>query len=172
MNLMLDLETLSVRPNAVITQIGAVIFDESEILADFKCNIDINDSMSKGFHVDGNTITWWLKQSEEARRSIYSGEKLPVKEALKGFYKWVTDNVTDLDNLKVWGNGSDFDNAILAYHLHHLGSKPFWKFYNNRCFRTFLSFHPDAVRVVPEVAHDAMEDAKAQAMTVLNFWKE
>ena len=63
-----DLETLSTRPNSCIVSIGAVAFNLQEaILDEFFINVDASDCRSHGLHIDRNTIEWWKKQSKEAR---------------------------------------------------------------------------------------------------------
>ena len=63
-DLMVDIETLGNGPTSLILQIGACYFDRKtgDIGADFRQNIDINDSLDFGFKVDGPTIAFWLKQ--------------------------------------------------------------------------------------------------------------
>ena len=175
MNLMIDLETMGTKSDSIITQIGLVLFDRDKIVSEFKVNVDINDAIRRGLSVEGDTLYWWLKQSDEARKSIYSGKKLTCKEATLQIYDWLKQNgITNQDDAKdllVWGNGSDFDNVIFANFLVKSGGKVFWKFWNNRCFRTALTLTPSVVRVQPKVAHDALEDAKAQALTLIGIWK-
>lgn len=172
---MIDLETMGTKSDSIITQIGLVLFDRDKIVSEFKVNVDINDSLRRGLSVEGDTLYWWLKQSDEARKSIYSGKKLTCKESTLQIYDWLKQNgITNQDDAKdllVWGNGSDFDNVIFANFLVKSGGKVFWKFWNNRCFRTVLTLTPSVVRVQPKVAHDALEDAKAQALTLIGIWK-
>ena len=70
---MIDLETMGTKSDSIITQIGLVLFDRDKIVSEFKVNVDINDSLRLGLSVEGDTLYWWLKQSDEARKSIYSG---------------------------------------------------------------------------------------------------
>mgnify|MGYP003807143041 CR=1 FL=1 len=56
-DVMLDLETMSTRPNACIVAIGAVEFSETEGLGKtFYEVVDLESSMRRGLHVEGNTL--------------------------------------------------------------------------------------------------------------------
>lgn len=69
----------------------------------------------------------------------------------------------------MWANSPAFDLVMLrnAFNKHHVDAP--WGFWIERDFRTFLSM-TNADRVKPEVAHDALSDAKAQAQTLINYW--
>ncbi len=62
----------------------------------------------------------------------------------------------------MWGNGADFDNAILAHCYSRLGRPAPWKFWNSRCYRTLKSFSPVRGKRIG-VHHHALDDAKTQA---------
>lgn len=63
-NIMLDLETLGTCPGSVILQIGAVRSNNG-----LERTITIDSCLRAGLTVDGDTIGWWLRQSEAARRA-------------------------------------------------------------------------------------------------------
>ena len=50
-----------------------------------------------------------------------------------------------------------------------------WEYYNGRDYRTVKNLFPKGlvqqVEVKPEVAHDALQDAVAQAKTLQALWK-
>lgn len=154
---MIDLETMSTASNAAIVSIGAVHFDDTGIFDEFYVNIDLESCMKKGMKVDGSTVMWWLKQSDDARKAL-RGDNVPIIDALRSFRDWLPKG-----NLQVWGNGASFDNVILgnAYKAHN-GTVP-WPYYGDRCFRTFkCSFKGIEVPNVGE-HHNALDDAKWQA---------
>jgi hypothetical protein len=70
-DIMLDLETLGTKPGGIILSIGAAQFDLKKGLIDadntFYENIQISDSVEKGFTITGETIEWWFKQDDNAR---------------------------------------------------------------------------------------------------------
>src|SRR3990167_6025990 len=71
--LMIDLETLSSRPDAAIIAIGAYAFNEEaapEATLDparaFYCTVTPDPRA----HIDPDTILWWMQQSQTARDSV------------------------------------------------------------------------------------------------------
>ena len=166
-NIMIDLETLGTKPDSAILSIGAVTFDEDGIGSEFYVNTDL-ESQLNDFHkrkIDSGTFYWWAEQSSEAGKSL-KNDRRTLGDALSMFEFWLMNNA-DLDNVKVWGNGADFDNVIITSAF---GCQK-WKFWNNRCFRTFLAI-TNADRVKPVTAHNALDDAKAQAQTIINHWNK
>ena len=158
-NVMLDLETMGTSSDCAIVSIGAVKFDRDfGIIERFYTTISLQSSMDKGFSISGGTITWWLGQSEEARKEL-KGAKTTIKEALKNFQAWLPK-----ENFQIWGNGSDFDNVILQNAFKRFNVENPWPFWSNRCFRTFKYSFPEVEGVVkPTVAHKAVDDAQYQA---------
>ena len=56
---MLDLETMSVRSNAAIASIGAVKFEVgSGIVDQFYRTVDLRTCKAVGLHVDPETVVW------------------------------------------------------------------------------------------------------------------
>lgn len=179
-HVMLDLETLDNVPTTVILAIGAVAFDPraGKLGPEFFVRIDIDEQIELGRTISGDTLRWWLSQDEAARNSTFGLEEdeetfernnSAVQHALTRFGGYLR-KVTEADHVRVWGNGSDFDNAALAS-LHRMGKRPLpWKFWNNRCFRTLKAEHklPNP-QPLNEVKHDALSDAREQARRILAY---
>lgn len=133
-NMMIDLETLSLQPNAVVLSLGAVLFDEHQIID--KLYLRFNPEQQQNRHIEFECIQWWVKQSTCAQKVIIEqyDDYMPTTH-LSHFLSWIRGNGIKLTDLNVWGNGSDFDCVILnnflaSYKYENL------KFYNFRCFRT------------------------------------
>jgi hypothetical protein len=106
-HIMLDLETLGRNPGCVILQIGACRFNPAKgIISTFSRSIDIRSSISKGFTVDGETISWWFEQEDAARKSVID-KTVPITTALNEFSKFVGN-----DGDILWSH-KDFDASIL-----------------------------------------------------------
>lgn len=172
-DVVLDLETLGTAPGSVILSIGAVMVDERDTELTpahprFHQHIRVQDSVAAGLTMDPSTVLWWLGQSIEAREALRAGqvgaESLP--SVLEGFGAWVRNNA-DTRSVRVWGNGSDFDNTLLTEAYRAAAVPVPWKFWNNRCLRTLMAEHPEVARVKPALAHDALSDAEAQAATLI-----
>jgi len=156
-HIMIDLETLGTRPGSIVLTIGAVKFSKLGVGKKFYRAICEADSSANGLSSDPSTVEWWSKQSPEAREAAFLGTE-SLREALLAF----TD-FCGADVIRVWGNGSDFDNVLLeeAYRAAELGVP--WKFTGNRCYRTVKNLFPKVT--VPSVgtAHNALDDAIYQA---------
>lgn len=167
-NIMIDLETLGTSPDSAILSIGAVTFDKDGIGDEFYVNVDLKSSIKVGASIDPETVYWWLSQSCEAG-IILSKDRLnvtPALDRLSEFFRNCSDNV------KVWANSPSFDCVMLHNYFKRIGySESPWRFYNERDFRTFLAL-TNAERVKPDVVHNALEDAKAQAQTIINYWNK
>ena len=170
--IMVDIESLDTDPTAVILSIGAVRFNNGGIQARFYTTIDIQSCLDAGLTVSGKTIQWWMDQSEEARR-VFSTMAVPLQEALEQFSQWLEKS----EGLEVWANGSTFDIAALEHAFKKVGLPVPWPYYSVRDYRTFKSMYPKAVvddlRVEPTTAHNALDDAEAQALTLgmLDSWR-
>jgi hypothetical protein len=169
---MIDIETLSTRPNAPILSVGAAFFDPmtGEVGETFYRRVDIASAMKFGA-ADPETIRWWLKQNDEARLEIAkSGEPLDeMLNDLNTFYNKGYD-------AKVWGNGSGFDITILEYAYHRcLSQNAPWPFWNVRDVRTVVQLAEGLVKkpaafTKDKVAHNALDDCIFQIGYVSKMW--
>lgn len=161
-NVMIDLETLGTAADAVVMSIGAVEFDlDGRIGRTFYRSISIDSNLDAGRRVQEDTLIWWMKQSEEARK-VFEEPKTSLEGALLELSQWYPKDA------KAWSNGASFDSPILehAYCQAHMETP--WYFWNTRCVRTYRDL-PGAdgiTKVQAEVAHNALSDAIAQAKHV------
>lgn len=166
---MIDLETLGNLPTSVITQIGAVAFDDYGVTGpEFLIHVDIQDCINKGLTMDASTICWWLEQSDEARKQIIEGQKnkpLSLDHALfelRAFIESLTPST-----LEIWGNSNRFDLGILhnAY-LKTKNTRLPWLFRNERDVRTVVMLYPAIkdkwVNNFKGIKHDPIADCKCQ----------
>ena len=158
---MVDLETLGNRPGCVILSIGAVAFGPDGLGDEFYIVLETEAQRSLGLHTEPGTEAWWAGQSAEARR-VFTDPQVAFAEGLSEFKKYCR-RVAPYKTLRMWGNGSDFDNAILAVAHAKLEFSLPWQFWNSRCYRTLKNLGESVAYTPPEVAHDALSDAKAQA---------
>lgn len=168
---MLDLETLGTNSNAVLISIGAVCFipEEMKIISRVYYNIDPNSCEAAGLKVDMNTILWWFKQSDAARK-VFEKDSMPLKQALINFSLWLEtqDNVKEI---KIWGNGATFDNVLIRNAYKAVGLIPPWSFRNDSCYRTLRNMYPH-INVDPVgTAHNAVDDAEYQALVLMEILK-
>jgi exodeoxyribonuclease VIII len=76
------------------------------------------------------------------------------------------------DASRVWGNGANFDNALVAaaYRANKMDLP--WDYWNDRCYRTiaamFMKTRVDRVGT----GHHALDDAKTQALRLLKMQED
>lgn len=165
---MLDLETMGTSSNSAILSIGAVDFDRDlGIISKFYRTIDLQNSLDHGFEINGATIYWWLKQSDEARATLTDKRtRVTIKEALKDFQEFIGKG-----NLQMWGNGSDFDNVILTNAFKRFKVQDPWPFWSNRCFKTIKSSFKSVYLPRLGEHHNALDDAEHQALVLIEIVK-
>lgn len=171
-----DIETLGTRADSVILSIGACLRDprsyaSRKALRTFYVVIDPHQP---GRHTDEATLVWWGKPDQaEAKALLDEADKYPLRTALNEFARWLRMSVPEEGSRVMWGNGSDFDNAILAHAFSTLGLPVPWSFWNNESLRTLKRVEArlctqlrrnTTSRVRPSVAHSAIADAEAQLL--------
>lgn len=169
-DVMVDLETLNNVPGGVIISIGAVAFDwRRDCLGnEFETAVDVMSAKMAGLTTSADTLKWWGQQSEQARQILqeaYDGGAPTLRSALLSFNGYLSQFG---DDVCVWGNGSDFDNAFLAVAMRACDIEPAWKFWNNRCFRTLKNsvgreFYKLPMPEREGTHHNALDDARYQA---------
>jgi hypothetical protein len=166
MHIMIDLETMGTRADAPIISIGAVAFDKDGVTQVFYRPVALQSSVRSGGVIDPRTVMWWLRQSAAARAALEDGEDAAVslEDALRDFSQMVCSYG---DSLKgVWGNGASFDNTIMHESAHRT-KVPLWEFWKDRCYRTVKSSHPDVAMERVGEHHNALDDAKSQALHLI-----
>lgn len=164
-HVMLDIETLSTAPNAVIISIGAVKFTASGSAqgpagaideSTFYERIDPASCTQAGLHTDPATVAWWRRQSPEARKVLDAGGG-QLEDVLRRFLAWAGPRP------HIWGNGSDFDNVIVASACKAVGITRPWSYAQNRCYRTVKALAPTVALNREGTHHNALDDACTQA---------
>lgn len=170
-DVMVDIETTGTGPDAAIISIGAVAFDRAAgVLGPFfYTTINLASAIATGGQVDADTMTWWMKQSEVARAVFTNGPQLGLCEALDTFTAWLHDKCAPREQIRLWGNGADFDPVILAATYRRIGVKAPWDFWNTRCFRTVRGEHKSIAYERTGTAHNALDDAISQALHMLKI---
>jgi exodeoxyribonuclease VIII len=173
-HIMIDLETMGVRPDAAIVSIGAVhfkpVFGEAlakdiQILDEFHVAVSLKSCTDLGLTTDQSTVNWWAKQSSEARSSWQRDDAMPLLEALTSLSQWALFGVSDRD-VCPWGNGADFDLVLLKSAYSKLNADPPWRYYNQKCYRTMRTVFPVAEIPRQGTYHNALDDALHQTRTL------
>lgn len=187
-DIMVDLETLDTNPRAAVLSIGAVAFnlDEQESVKDYLYGLDCTrrsfaqrvsfDGQLPNRTISGSTFQWWLQQSDEARKTLCGAAPITFS-VLCDFTTWVNEmrgSYTDIGQMRLWGNGAAFDNAILRDVFAEAGMDHPVSFRGDMCYRTIKNLlMPGKVEVEDQdllVAHNARHDAILQAVILQKIW--
>lgn len=166
---MLDLETLSTRPNAVILSIGAVKFDpytdQIDIDEALEMKIDIDEQTAIGRHVQDETIDWWARQTKDIRDEVFDPTgRLSLEDFTKNLNKFLV-GVDD-----IWCQGPVFDIVILEDLYRQLTKPAPWNYWQIRDSRTLFKVHGDSRKKGRDGAHNALIDCIYQAIGVQEIY--
>ena len=139
-DVMIDIETLSTRPNAAIVSIGAIKFNRNtevprlEDMNQFYVRVSRESCETTGMHVDPATIEWWSKQDRDIRYEALENpiDRLTIKDALMKLAEWFKGTQY------IWGHGDDFDCVVLSEAYKLCDMKVPWDFWNTRDTRTLF----------------------------------
>ena len=170
MDIMLDLETLSTRPDATILTFGACKFDpytQTDIDKGIYFSINVDEQTELGLHVDDNTVEWWGRQAEDVREeALGDGDRISLEQ----FTQELNRFIVGANN--IWAQGPVFDIVILENLYRQLGKPCPWQFWQIRDSRTLLSTHGDPREKNKAGLHNALEDCVSQAQAVQYIFKQ
>jgi hypothetical protein len=162
-SIMLDLETLSTRPDAVILTMGAVKFDphSDKFGAGLHHRIDVDEQIALGRHVDDTTVDWWGRQAEDVREEALGPDN---RISLENFTAELNRFLVGADC--IWAQGPVFDIVILENLYRQLAKPVPWNYWQIRDSRTLLSTHGDPRDKNSAGLHNALADCVSQAQAV------
>ena len=158
-HIMVDIETLSTAPNALVLSVGMVLFDEKTIFA--KEHIKNRISTATG-DVSKETAIWWMSQNDEARKAITETKKGVVEMPEYNLVQELRDILCDYSVKTIWSQGS-FDQIIIESLMLRNGvdKTQLPKYYKWRDLRTVRKLLAIDNEVKAKVSHNALEDAVA-----------
>lgn len=166
MNVMLDLETWSSKPDACIVSIGAVKFDRGGIHDRFHIAIQ----PTKDRDIDPRTILWWMHTDRRYPLDLWLAHpRVLLATALCSFSKWYGSDPL----IPIWGNGATFDNVVLRSAFDFCRHECPWSYKADRCYRTIKNEEDPKGLFLPQNnkdSHDALADAEYQAEHLINIW--
>lgn len=175
-DMMLDIETLSTDPDALVLSVGAVLFDPFAAPGTFIDRMHVPLVLDQpGSKTDLDTVMWWFGQSEAAKAMVELRKAVPLYTPAQMFEEMnamLTRN--NAHGGKVWGNSVSFDCGILRRLATRTGLRTPWGFRDENCYRTWfaefkcLDIYVEAAAKL-FVAHDALADAEYQATTLQNI---
>jgi hypothetical protein len=183
MDVMIDIETLSTSPQALVLAIGVVGFNvktgqtktlmQSSIDYSYEAN---GRMLTTQFAIDAETVKFWMCQDKEAIELLEFNKK-PITHVLIELNDAIAYAQADAeDHIRVWAKDPTFDLVILRHAFTQTHLVPAWEFWQERAVRTIVDLaqikSADSFSAVkPTIAHSALHDAEAQAKTVINAFK-
>ena len=167
---MIDLETLSTNPNAVILTVGGVKFDpytHAEPSQGMYFKADVDSQTAMGREVMDETLEWWSRQDKEIKdEAMGDNDRITLEEMIKKINKFAVG--VDI----FWCQGPLFDYAILQNLYSQLGKPVPWNFWQIRDSRTLFGLVPRDLNEIRKEAHNALADCHFQAKKVQKVYKQ
>tara|TARA_B100000989_G_C19462724_1_gene436944 strand:- start:294 stop:821 length:528 start_codon:yes stop_codon:yes gene_type:complete len=167
---MIDLETLSTSPNAVILTVGGVKFDPNTQMKSYSemyFRVDVDSQTKMGRDVMQDTVDWWSKQPKEISDEAFSdSNRVSLDEMIKSINKFSVG--VDV----FWCQGPLFDYAILQDIYKQLGHPAPWQYWQIRDSRTLFSLVPRDLNEKRQDLHNALEDCRFQAKKVQKVYRQ
>lgn len=175
-HIMIDIETAATTADAAIIQIGAVAFDpelDHPITDSFTVDVCLDDNITThNRRICHKTLHWWYSDPNRALQ-FASTQKAPetLAYSIRALQSWLCDWTAAY----IWANPPTFDLSILrnAYHqIYPSATKGPWDYRREMCFRTTFEMfdHKQKLRIKPTTHHDALADARAQAISLVNLF--
>lgn len=175
-HIMIDIETMGNSSDSAIVSIGAVKFDliSGEIGEKFHQLVQLQSCLDNGLSVSGSTIEWWLKQSSEAKNSLFdeTQERVTINEALFNLSIFIKGN-EDCSPF-IWANSPSFDCAILKTAYKKCCLIFPWDFRKELDVRTMVYLKPELKNTnnFKGLAHNALDDCINQINYVCEIYKK
>lgn len=157
-NFMVDIETLGIRPNSIITDIAVVLFDQIGAVALAEYHISENTQQDR--LIDQGTLDWRLAQGWKRHDELRY--EITLTQALLKLNAFV-ESLSICGTPIMWAKGTDFDFAFLYHAMRSREIVPFWKYNNVQDYRTLARRFPEVPEPVNMNKHNALSDAVCQA---------
>jgi hypothetical protein len=133
----LDIETFSTEVDARIMSVGLVYGDltTGDVIDRAQYNITEEDQMDRS--VSTGTLEFWERQDRDNphARTINCMNQLNTVDELLDM---IDEFMKDKQKTAVFGNGPEFDNAIIAHLYQSRGRKVPWRYGDNQSVRTMV----------------------------------
>jgi hypothetical protein len=173
-----DIETLGKGTDAVIGSIGVVIVDVAQLQAvdEFYCRVDL----AQGRQRDDDTLAFWERQKVESpaawEEMFGNAGRLFLVDALQALSTFLSRYFSKVAAVELMGNGSEFDNVLLADAYRQWGVEQPWWFRGNQSLRTVVWMGRQLLGIDPKyqlpfegVRHHALHDARHEAAYLLDI---
>jgi hypothetical protein len=177
-NIMVDLEALDSAHSATIISIGMVYFDlgKMELGPELYIELDreaLKEQLELGRSWSLATTQWWMQQSDSARE-VWASKIGQVcnKEFIKQLKEYFEIFPEHGRNIRVWGNGSTYDNICLQSYLRTFKARIPWNYKGDVCYRTIKTLFGHRAKLERiGTHHNGLDDAKTQAVHLMKMLK-
>lgn len=174
-DIMIDIETVDTKPTAGILSIAAVAFEiwsGRKYHLPFYDMLDIHKQIACGRTMSLDTMLWWSKQSEKARKEAFSGTKL-LHHSLADLRLFIQEKCTE--DVRIWANSPSFDLAILKNAIvsqrDFYDANSFWRYWQERDVRTYADIFPEVIDDLQIVTtHLPVQDCLDQISKILTIY--
>lgn len=166
--MMIDIETLSLRPDAFVAQVGvcvANVVTREYLLAPTNCWL--TDEGQEARRIDPSTVRWWMTQDRTVAHGVF--ESPEQRNSPRALFELLAKWAGAYPEMTVWASPAMFDLPIL-FSLWE-GRKP-WVYNMERCLMTLYKVLDPQKALEPlqrGPAHDAAADAEGQMEYLLNL---
>jgi hypothetical protein len=171
LDLMLDIETLSTKPNAVILSLGAVKFnpftDRIDLDDGLNLRIDVDSQIKLGRDIQEETLNWWATQPMEVQDVAFDTTN---RISLENFTQTLNKILVGVNN--IWCQGPVFDIVILENLYRQLNTPVPWNYWQIRDSRTLFGVFGDRRDKNRKGAHDALMDCVYQAVGIQEIYQQ
>ena len=188
--IVVDLETMGLKPGCVVTEIGAVAIDvtmRKAVAFSFTETLDYASSTRAGFKADKKIIDWWAEQlgidgygNRKAYESQFANRWRNTRSIKKsiaefsGFYRQVVEAAGDEKRVFLVGNDIDFDKTILEHYYVATNTPIPWHYRAWLSLPTFVWMTDyltgvnvkDKVRETWKTSHTGLDDAKQETAMI------
>lgn len=165
LNIMVDYETLSLKPNAFLLECGMVLFNDNlEVIAELLTTASELPT-STVYDIDMSTLQWWINQGDGLNQLFMRGkaqkentlftERSVVDHSIDN---WLWRITKSFDNVQIWSKGS-LDANIIQYHCNHF---KYHQFSDVSTIKQFAEMQGIIFDDKIVATHNALEDCYAQ----------
>lgn len=166
---MIDIETLALHPNAVVTQIGIVRCDalEGSILSLGCVNLSIDQQLLMGRRIESAALVWTLQK----------GNHDTVQHVTESLTTTLLPFIQQIGQYEtVMSNGAGFDLPILRGLLQDLSMPTPWDFRKEFCYRTLMrlvdpGIYNERAKERCKYDHSALNDAIYQGYKAIGAYR-
>src|SRR5690606_38796390 len=174
-DIMIDIETVDTKPTAGILSIAAVPFDidsDRTYHLPYYDMLEIHKQIACGRSMSLDTMLWWTKQNEEARKEAFSGYK-KLHHSLADLRLFIKEKC--IEGVRVWANSPSFDLAILKNAVEaqkdFYNADSFWKYWQERDVRTYANIFPSEIdKLELKATHLPVQDCLDQILKVRTIY--